>query len=606
MRSAAKYIWIIIVVTFVGGFLLVETSGLLGRGAVTTTTPVASVNGEKILVTAWQNAITRLEQQQSQQLGRGLTLDERAQLEEQAFNELVTDVLLKQEYARRGITVSDDEVVRAAQTQPPPELMQNPELQTNGQFDPVKYQRFLSNPAARAQGLLVGLENYYRTELPRSKLLEQVAADVYASDERLFQIWRDRNDSAQVSFVALRPETMKDTAITVTDAEIASYYEKNRKLFDQPGRAVLSIVSIPRTVGPADSAFAREKIARLRAEVVGGAKFAEVATRESADSGSAALGGDLGVGPKGRFVPAFEAAMNALAVGEISQPVQTPFGLHLIQVEARKGDSTKVRHILIKVEQSDSTAARTDRRADSLSKLGALADTPAKFDEAAKRLGLTATRVAAIEKEPLTMAGAYVPGASGWAFSGAQAGESSDLFDAPEAYYLARLDSLRPGGQQSLADARDEIRRRLAREKRVQKLLPEGQALASAAQQSTLEAAAAQRGLTVDKTPAFVRIGLVPGLGQYNEAIGAAFGIPVGKVGSAIATRDAVIVMRVDRRVEGTRATFDAQKELQRMQTLRQLRQERVAGYLSALRERARVEDNRKEINSALRRQSGD
>lgn len=606
MRSAAKYIWIIIVVTFVGGFLLVETSGLLGRGAVSTTTPVASVNGEKILVTAWQNAVTRLEQSQSQQLGRGLTLDERAQLEEQAFNELVTDVLLKQEYARRGITVSDDEVVRAAQEAPPPELMQNPELQTNGQFDPVKYQRFLSNPAARAQGLLVGLENYYRTELPRTKLLEQVASDVYASDERLFQIWRDRSDSAVVSYVALRPETMTDTAVTVTDAEIAAYFNANRKSFDRPGRAVLSVVSIPRTISAADTAAAQARIQRIRQEIAGGAKFAEVAQRESSDSSSAVNGGDLGVGPKGRFVPAFETAMNALAVGALSEPVETPFGYHLIQVDARKNDSTKVRHILIKIDQSDSSASRTDRKADSLSKFGALADTPAKFDEAAKRLGLTPTRVVAIEKEPLTMAGRYVAGASGWAFSGARVGESSDLLDSPEGYYLARLDSLTAGGQQSLADATSEIRRRLAREKRVQKLLPSAQTLAAAASQSSLEAAAAAQGLTVEKTAAFVRIGLVPGLGQYNEAVGAAFGVPVGKVSPPIATKDAVIVLRVDRRVEGSRATFEQQKTLQRMQTIRQLRQERVAGYLSALRERARIDDNRKEIQSALRRQSGD
>ncbi len=49
MRSAAKYVWILIVVAFVGGFLLAETSGLLGRAPVTTTSAVAEVNGEKIL-----------------------------------------------------------------------------------------------------------------------------------------------------------------------------------------------------------------------------------------------------------------------------------------------------------------------------------------------------------------------------------------------------------------------------------------------------------------------------------------------------------------------------------------------------------------------------
>jgi peptidyl-prolyl cis-trans isomerase D len=53
MRASAKYIWIIIVVLFVGGFLLAQTSGLLGRAPVTSTTAVATVNGEDILATTW-------------------------------------------------------------------------------------------------------------------------------------------------------------------------------------------------------------------------------------------------------------------------------------------------------------------------------------------------------------------------------------------------------------------------------------------------------------------------------------------------------------------------------------------------------------------------
>ncbi|MFN9424920.1 SurA N-terminal domain-containing protein, partial [Gemmatimonas sp.] len=88
MRSAAKYIWIILIVAFVGSFLLYETSGLAGRAPVTTTTSIATVNGEEILLTTWQNAVTALEQERQQQTGGTITLDERQQLEERAFNEL--------------------------------------------------------------------------------------------------------------------------------------------------------------------------------------------------------------------------------------------------------------------------------------------------------------------------------------------------------------------------------------------------------------------------------------------------------------------------------------------------------------------------------------
>ena len=102
MRSAAKYVWIIIAVTFVGGFLFAQASGLLGRSPVTTTTAVAKVNGDEILYTDFQRAVQNRSQQASQQLGRALTLDEQNRLEQQVFDDMVNDLLMQQEYKRRG------------------------------------------------------------------------------------------------------------------------------------------------------------------------------------------------------------------------------------------------------------------------------------------------------------------------------------------------------------------------------------------------------------------------------------------------------------------------------------------------------------------------
>ena len=114
MRASAKYIWIIIVVLFVGGFLLAQTSGLLGRAPVTSTTAVASVNGEDILATTWYQATQNLEQEETQRSNQSISLDERQRLMDQAFDQLVSDALLRQEYKRRGITVTDDEILQAA------------------------------------------------------------------------------------------------------------------------------------------------------------------------------------------------------------------------------------------------------------------------------------------------------------------------------------------------------------------------------------------------------------------------------------------------------------------------------------------------------------
>jgi peptidyl-prolyl cis-trans isomerase SurA len=81
---------------------------------------------------------------------------------------------------------------------------------------------------------------------------------------------------------------------------------------------------------------ARAKLLKLRERVVNGEEFAALARAHSEDGGSAGNGGDLGWTNPGQLVPEFEKAMDALKPGETSQPVQSPFGLHLIQVLARR------------------------------------------------------------------------------------------------------------------------------------------------------------------------------------------------------------------------------------------------------------------------------
>lgn len=604
MRSSGKYFMIVMAAVFVGIFLFGESSGLLGRGPVTTSTVVAKVNGQDILAADWFRAVEARAQQEQQRAGRALTLDERQQIQQAVFDEMVTNVVLQQEIKRRGLTVTDEEIRQAAQSSPPPELMENPELQTEGRFDPEKYRRFLSSPQAKSQGILQYLESYYRAEIPRQKLLTQVATEAYASDARLWQLWQDAHDSAQVSFVAFRPELVPDSAVRVTDAELRAYYDAHRKTFERPGRAVVSLVSIPRTVTAADTAAARARAARLRAEILGGAKFEDVASRESADSASAKQGGDLGKGGRGRFVPAFEQAAYALAPGQLSEPVLSPFGFHLIRVDARQGDTLSVRHILVPIAQSDSSAARVDRRADSLATAAASSEDPRKFDAAVARFGLRPVKVTAFENEPLSFAGHPVPSVSAWAFSGARRGETSELFDAPDAYYLARLDSLAPGGQQPFEQVRNEVRERVLRDKKLQQLVPRARQLAQAAATSTLEAAAAAQGLTVQHTPLFARTSLVPGLGQFTEAVGAAFGPAQGQLSAPVVSRDGVYVLRVDRRVAADKGAWQAQKAQQRMQVTNALRQARVREYLADLREGAKIEDRRKDVLAAQRQQA--
>jgi len=600
MRSSAKYIWIFLVIFFVGGFLLAETSGLLGRAPVTTSTTVAKVNGEEILATTWDNATRQLEQQATQQTGRSVSLDDRRHLQDQAFEQLVS--LLRQEYKRRNITVSDEELADAARTSPPPQLIQSPELQTEGRFDPEKYQRFLASPAARQEGLLLQLESYYRDAIPREKLFEQVAADVYVSDAQLWQIWKDAHDSSQVSYVALRPELLPDSAVTVPDKEIADYYEKNKKDFERPARARLSVIIIPRVVSAADSALARNRALALRERIVKGEKFEDVAKAESADSTSGSQGGALGKGVKGRFVPQFENAAYALKVGELSQPVLTPFGYHIIRVDEHKGDTLSLRHILVRIQQSDSAATVTDKKADELAKIAASTDKPEKLDEASKTLGVPIQKANVVDTDALTINGKFVPGVGAWAFGGAKTGETSDLYDSEDGYFLGRLDSLDPGGVPSIQQATPEIRALLARQKKLEKLMPRARTFAAQAAATSLEQAGQAAGIPAASSPRFTRTSGAEGIGRLNEAIGAAFSLPLSVVSAPIKTHDAIFIERVNQRSPSDSAGWDKQKTIQRAQVTNQLRQARVREFLQNLRETARIEDNRKQVEAAFRR----
>ncbi len=122
---------------------------------------------------------------------------------------------------------------------------------------------------------------------------------------------------------------------TVNDDEVAAFYRQNMHRFHKPeaARARHILIKVGANATPQERSAARTKIDALRAELQGGADFAELARRHSEDS-TAPGGGDLGDVERGRTVKPFEEALFALAPGQVSDGVQTGFGMHLIKLEA--------------------------------------------------------------------------------------------------------------------------------------------------------------------------------------------------------------------------------------------------------------------------------
>ena len=97
--------------------------------------------------------------------------------------------------------MTDDEIVDALRTSPPPEFPKIPEFQTDSQFDLAKYQRWLTSSVA--QQYMPSLEAQYRDQLQRSKLLRVVTADIYLSDAALWDQYRDENEKVKIDLTAI-------------------------------------------------------------------------------------------------------------------------------------------------------------------------------------------------------------------------------------------------------------------------------------------------------------------------------------------------------------------------------------------------------------------
>lgn len=129
------------------------------------------------------------------------------------------------------------------------------------------------------------------------------------------------------------------------EAALHAYYDAHKGEMEEVSARHILIrfqgSQVPLKLGQKDltDQEALKKTEEIRAMIVAGAKFADVAKTESDDTGSGADGGTLGSFGKGRMVPEFEKAAFALPVGEISQPVKSAFGYHLILVEAHKTKS---------------------------------------------------------------------------------------------------------------------------------------------------------------------------------------------------------------------------------------------------------------------------
>jgi peptidyl-prolyl cis-trans isomerase D len=348
--------------------IIVFTLAVFGFGAfnlfVTGDPEVASVNGEGIT----QNQLARETERERRRLASRMGEDfdpgliDPVQLQGSVLEQVIARTLLGQAADDLGIVVSrarvDDVVVRT------------PSFQINGEFQPELYRQAVQSMGYAPQEFLddtaqlMALEQL-QTGITDSAFLTRRELNVHAG------LLGQRRDIAYLVFDA---ERFRDQ-VSVTDDEVRQYYDENQRAFETVESVDVAYVTLTRDdllddpaleisedevrgayeaeraaappeesrrsrhilleVGDARSAEeAVAELQALKARIEAGESFAELAQAASEDPGSAGQGGDLGFAGRGVFDPEFEEALFALAEpGDVSEPVATDFGFHLIQLE---------------------------------------------------------------------------------------------------------------------------------------------------------------------------------------------------------------------------------------------------------------------------------
>lgn len=595
IRANTKWIMLFLAVAFAAWLVLDWVQSRDTQAAAGANPVIAVVNGQEIRYVQWSNTLeVALNNARAQRPGVVMTDEETRQIERLAWDQLIQDVLIQQEIDRLGIEVTDAEIQQAFRLSPPPDLMRYPAFMTDGVFDYAKYQQFFSDPSVDEQ-ILLQIESYYRATLPRARLSQMLQQGGAISDAALWQEFRDRNEAATVSFATVPPNPA--LVVEVPEADLRSYYRENLEDYERPASATISIVSFSTTPGARDTLYVRAIADSIRAAVIAGsATFEQAAAESSADAATRETGGQLGRFGPGQILPVFEEAIAELDVGEVSEPVTSPQGLHLLQVTERTEDTVAVSHILLPVELSPDGEDEMFDLMDEFEGV-ALIDGLA---QAADSVGVPiASAVTVTEGFDFVQGAGALGVAVDWALDPLNPlDEVSEFFQNASGYHMIEVSGRAPGGTFTFEEVREQIRETLARRMRREATMEAARGDWSAVAPGTsLEDAAGRLGWTVGSAGPFTRRQFAAGLGQNTEAVGAAFAAPVGEVVGPLDAGDGVVFLRVDDRTEASPELFVAVREQLRSQLQMQAAQMNVTRWIEGLRETATIVDRRDRLN---------
>ena len=591
LREKTHVVMIILVVAFVALIGIEWGADYAGRGA-SSQSAVGVINGQKISYEEMRAEYEQLRRQETEKRGGSLDEMRDRQILNDIWNRKTEFILLKQEIEKRGISVTDAELIEAIRMNPP-EFLKNQEIfQTDGRFDQAKYLQVLNNP--NVEGLEV-IEDQYRALLPTQKLVDRLRSIVHVTDTEVRRSFMSQNEKLSVKYILFDPNSYASDPVTLSDSEIKSFYEKNKADYEQDKRMKLEYILLLKQPNATDSLRVVRQITDLHQQLTAGADFEKLAKSFSEDPGSASRGGDLGFFKHGDMVAAFDSVAYNTPIGQVSEPLLTQFGWHIIKVDEKKMEGTEeqvhARHILLKTAVGQETLNTLRKKMQTLLDKAKTSG----FQEAVKSVsGVTLENTGYFTERPdgfMPRLG-YVMGAGSFTEK-AQPGAYSDILENDNAYYLLRFVDRKEKGLQDLAEVKTQIQSQLTRDKHMEKSKEEAERvkrLLGGGNLDNLTGTDAARVITLEP---FAREGFIPGIGQDMGMTGAAFRLTTpGQMSDMVKGDRGYYLIQLVSRQPIDEAVFAAQKAAIREQLAVQQQTQLYTDWIDDLRGKATIENN--------------
>ncbi len=638
IREGMKPVMWAVAVAFVASLFFVGASTLRRIvGGETHGPTIVEIDGKKIGQSEFDPIFyremrlryQRLQRESERPLTEAAERDLRLSTANAVLNQIVMKELVLREARRMDLRVSDEEIRIL--------LENNPNFQAGGSFDRRKYETFV----AEQQGMTPGeFESWLRDAILMDRVFEMVSAAARVSDAEVKARFDEETEKVRVAYAFL-PATPDAEAkpsdgelkayysahlddyrlpqrvriryafvdldktrkgIEISEAQVREYYERNKAVHFDAGEIRCRHILFEVEPGQPESAWedARRRAAAAAARIRAGEDFAKLAEELSDDPGSASRGGDLGFFGRGRLDPDFEEAAFALEEGELSGPVKSVFGYHVVKrekdVPAFEEQADEIREMLGKQLGEDQAMA-------TAMELTARAAGEADLAVEAGALGLKV-----VEPEPFA-AGDPI-GELGWqrhlaeeAFA-LDVGEVGSALPVTEPATRGAAGSLRgfvvyqvtaklEPGPAPFDKVKDRVVADWRRDKALEAVAGRaGELFRGAKERGNLEAAARAFGATYGETPAFTRTAPAGQLGGDYGVAAAAFDAPQGDVVGPLRTPAGFYVVEVLEKEAADAALYATRGDEYRTRLLSQRRQLILAEWYRDLVARARIKNN--------------